>query len=191
MDLHEIILLLVDDVLVVEQHPEQEVVHPAQQHLVEGLLSVVLPVVAGDVHGLHLVARLRLVEHLIVLDPLHVRVVEGAPGLGLRHPLRRARRQFQGPILHRSRSFHSRVLLHRLAITSTFFLDIKEVITVLFLLITIVIVCVLELEDGLVVLRVDLVSHQHVEVTNVELVDSVMIIVPLDAPSVTILSYNL
>ena len=60
--LHQIVLLLVYDVFVVEQHAEQQVVHTAQQHLVERLLRVVLPVVAGDVHCFHFVPDISLLE---------------------------------------------------------------------------------------------------------------------------------
>ena len=55
VNLHQIVLLFVNNIFVIEQYAEQEIVHATQEHLVEGLLGTVLPVVAGDVHGLYFV----------------------------------------------------------------------------------------------------------------------------------------
>ena len=60
VNLHQIILLFVNDIFVVEQNPEQQIVHSTQEHLVERLLRAVLPVVTGDVHGLYFVPDVQL-----------------------------------------------------------------------------------------------------------------------------------
>ena len=60
VNLHQIILLFVNDIFVVEQNPEQQIVHSTQEHLVERLLRAVLPVVPGDVHSLHFIPEVQL-----------------------------------------------------------------------------------------------------------------------------------
>ena len=63
VNLHQIVLLFVNNIFVIEQYAEQEIVHATQEHLVEGLLGAVLPVVSGDVHSLHFIPEVQLVGY--------------------------------------------------------------------------------------------------------------------------------
>ena len=64
MNFHQIILLFVDNIFVIEKNPQQEIVNTTQEHLVERLLRAILPVVPGDVHSLHFIPEVQLPGYL-------------------------------------------------------------------------------------------------------------------------------